>query len=60
MNIHGITWRVTVANEDTVKQFERLVRMIELKEARQRTALADTQLQLAGARTALENAKKVK
>lgn len=47
-------------HEDTIKQFERLVRMIELKVARQRTALADSELQLAGARTALENAKKVK
>lgn len=43
-----------------IKQYERLVRMIEAKEVRQRTAHEDTKLQLAGARAALENAKRVK
>lgn len=47
-------------NEDTVKQFERLVRMIEAKEVRQRSALNDTQIQLAGAKQALDVAKKGK
>lgn len=45
-------------NEDTVKQYEALVRMIELKETRQRNALAQTQLQLKGAKEALAAAKK--
>lgn len=48
------------AKELEVKQYERLVRMIEAKEVRQRAALSDTQLQLAGARNALDAAKKVK
>lgn len=47
-------------NEDTVKQYEALVRMIEAKETRQRSALAQTQLQLRGAKEALDNAKKGK
>lgn len=48
------------AKEIEIKQYERLVRMIEQKEVRQRAALADTQLQLQGAKNALESAKKVK
>lgn len=45
------------ARDLEVKQYERLVRMIEAKEVRQRAALSDTQLQLAGAKNALEQAK---
>lgn len=45
-------------NEDTVKQYEALVRMIEAKVTRQRTALAQSELQLRGAKEALESAKK--
>lgn len=47
-------------NEDTIKQYEALVRMIDLKVTRQRVALAQSELQLKGAKEALENAKKVK
>lgn len=49
-----------MANEDVIKQYERLVRMIEQKEVRQRAAHADTLLQLQGARKILDDAKKVK
>lgn len=45
---------------DTVKQAERLVRMISLKYERQKNALADTELQLAGARKMLADVQKVK
>lgn len=48
------------AKDLEIRQYERLVRMIEQKEVRQRAALADTQLQLQGARNALETAKKGK
>lgn len=48
------------AKELQIKQYERLVRMIEQKQVRQRAALADTDLQLAGAREALANAQKSK
>lgn len=49
-----------MANEDTVRQYEALVRMIDVKVTRQRTALAQSELQLRGAKEALESAKKGK
>lgn len=49
---------MAVVNEDTVRQAENLVRMVSLKYERQKKALADTELQLRGAREFLDNAKK--
>lgn len=49
---------MAVVNEDTVRQAENLVRMVSLKYERQKKALADTELQLRGAKEFLENAKK--
>lgn len=46
--------------EDTVRQYEALVRMIDVKVTRQRAALAQSELQLRGAKEALESAKRVK
>lgn len=51
---------MATVNEDRIKQFEALVRMVEAKAVRQRKALADTELQLTGAKESLENAKKGK
>lgn len=47
-------------NEDTVRQYEALVRMIDVKVTRQRAALAQSELQIRGAKEALESAKKAK
>lgn len=61
VNTDGIAKEIAMAvNEDTVRQYEALVRMVEAKAIRQRKALADTELQLKGAKEALEAAKKVK
>lgn len=47
-------------NEDTIKQYEALVRMIDVKVTRQRTSLAQSELQLRGAKEALDTARKGK